>query len=92
MLSFGRGMASTVVAQRHLWLTLLDVPEKDRAVYLDEPVSAEGLFGKSLDAIQAKFETRQKQTETLRSIIPRPECLEAYGTAASPKRVYAHSL
>ncbi len=29
----GRGMASTVVAQRHLWLTLSDVPERDRAVY-----------------------------------------------------------
>lgn len=57
--------------QRHLWPTLSDVPERDRAVYLDEPVSAEGLFGKSLDAIQARFETRRKQTKALRSIIPR---------------------
>lgn len=70
-LSLGRGMASTVVAQRHLWLTLSDVPDRDRAVYLDEPVSADGLFGQSLDAIQAKFELRKKQTEALRSIIPR---------------------
>ncbi len=69
-LSLGRGMASTVVAQRDLWLTLSYVPERDRAVYLDEPVSAEGLFGDSLDAIQAKFEMRKKQTEALR-IIPR---------------------
>ncbi|CAI5639325.1 uncharacterized protein LOC112843926 [Oreochromis niloticus] len=30
-LSLGRGMASTVVAQRHLWLTLSDVPDRDRA-------------------------------------------------------------
>ncbi len=70
-LSLGRGLASTVVAQRHLWLTLSDTPERDRAVYLDEPVFAEGLFGQSLDAIQAKFEIRKKQTETLHSIIPR---------------------
>lgn len=70
-LSLGRGMASTVVAQRHLWLTLSDVPDRDRAVYLDEPVSADGLFGQSLDAIQAKFELRKKQTEALSSIIPR---------------------
>ncbi len=67
----GRGMASTVVAQRHLWLTLSDVPERDRAVYLDEPVSAEGLFGQSLDAIQAKFEIRKKQTEAWHNIIPK---------------------
>lgn len=70
-LSVGRGMAFTVVAQRHLWLTLSDVPEKERVAYLDEPVSAQGLFGQSLDAIQAKFDVRKKQTEALRYIIPR---------------------
>ena len=72
-LSLGRGMASTVVAQRHLWLTLSNVPDRDRAVYLDEPVSAEGLFGQSLEAIQERFELRKKQTEALRSVIPRRE-------------------
>lgn len=40
---------------------------------LDEPVSADGLFGQSLDAIQAKFELRKKQTEALSSIIPRQD-------------------
>ncbi|XP_013888234.1 uncharacterized protein LOC106535711 [Austrofundulus limnaeus] len=70
-LSLGRGMASTVVAQRHLWLTLSDVPDRDRATYLDEPVMAAGLFGQSLDVIQAKFELRKKQAEALRCIIPR---------------------
>ncbi|XP_076746637.1 uncharacterized protein LOC112431703 [Maylandia zebra] len=70
-LSLGRGMASTVVAQRHLWLTLSDVPDRDRAVYLDAPVSAAGLFGHSLEAIQARFDLRKKQTEALRDIIPR---------------------
>ena len=60
-----------VVAQRHLWLTLSDAPDRDRAVYLDEPVSADGLFRQSLDANQATFELRKKQTEALSSIIPR---------------------
>ena len=68
--SLGRGMASMVVAQRHLWLTLSDSPDRDRAVYLDEPVSANGLFGQSLDTIQAKFDLRKEQTEALSSIIP----------------------
>ena len=70
-LSMERGMASTVVAQTHLSLTLSDVQDRDRAVYLDEPVSADGLFGQSLDAIQAKFELRKIKTEALSSIIPR---------------------
>ncbi|XP_066524828.1 uncharacterized protein [Hoplias malabaricus] len=72
-LSLGRGMASTVVAQRHLWLTMSDMSERDRVSYLDEPVSSAGLFGHSLEAIQAKFEARKKQTEALRSILPRRE-------------------
>ena len=54
-------MASTVVAQRHLWLTLSAVSDRDRAVYLDKPESADGLFGQSRDAIQAKFELRKKK-------------------------------
>lgn len=41
------------------WLTLSDVPERDRAIYLDEPLSPGGLFGLSLDAIQTKFELRK---------------------------------
>lgn len=62
-------MKSKEEAQRHLWLTLSDVP--DRGVHLDEPVSAGGLFGQSFDVIQAKFKLRKKQTEALCSIIPR---------------------
>lgn len=65
VLSLGRGRASTVVAQKHLWLTLSDVPEIDRETYLNEPVSSGGLFGKSLDAIQTKYELRKKHAEAL---------------------------
>ena len=39
-LSLGRGMASTVVAQKHLWLTLSHVPDRDRAVKQTQAVSS----------------------------------------------------
>lgn len=48
-LSLRRWMASTVVAQRQFWLTL------DCAVCLEEPTSADGLYGQSPDATHAKF-------------------------------------
>lgn len=83
-LSLGRGLASTVVAQRHLWLTLSDVPDRDRAAYLDEPVMAAGLFGQSLDVIQAKFELRKKQAEALRCIIPRRDVRPKPSTSTKP--------
>lgn len=84
-LSWGRRMASTVVAQRQLWLTLSDIPEKVQAIYLDEPVLAAGLFGQSLDVIQMKFELRKKFTEDLSSIIPRC-CTKPKKPANSPRR------
>ncbi|XP_039462961.1 glycerol-3-phosphate dehydrogenase, mitochondrial [Oreochromis aureus] len=37
----------------------------------DAPVSVAGLFGHSLEAIQARFDLRKKQAEALRDIIPR---------------------
>lgn len=87
-------MESTVVAQRHLWLNLSEVVSRDRDIYLDEPVSAEGLFGKSLDAIQAKFEWMKKLMEDLHSIIPNVmqnpnqtirECTQTCDTTTSPE-------
>ena len=75
-LALGRGMATTVVAQRHLWLTLSDMPDRDRVSYLDEPISPAGLFGQSLEAIQSSFELRKKQAEALRSALPRRDAVK----------------
>ncbi|XP_013883292.1 uncharacterized protein LOC106531896 [Austrofundulus limnaeus] len=87
-LALGKGMASTVVAQRHLWLTLADVPDKDRVAYLEEPVTPTGLFGQALDVIQTKCEQRKKQAEAIRCIIPRrdarPKAPSSFGSASHP--------
>lgn len=50
-----------VVAQMYLWLTLFDFPD----CVFDEPVSAAGLFGPSLEAMQARFDLRKKQSPHL---------------------------
>lgn len=60
----GRAMAITVVAQRHLWLTLLD---RDQTVYLDESLSTDGLFCKSLANVLSRFEVRRKETGAVHS-------------------------
>lgn len=39
ILAMVRSMGATVVAHHHLWLTLSQIPDRDRRVYLDEPVS-----------------------------------------------------
>ncbi|KAL0164602.1 hypothetical protein M9458_040355, partial [Cirrhinus mrigala] len=49
--AIGRSMASLVAAERHLWLTLSDMKEKDRVFLLDAPLSPSGLFGDAVNAV-----------------------------------------
>ncbi|XP_013856233.1 uncharacterized protein LOC106512085 [Austrofundulus limnaeus] len=71
-LSLVRGMASTVVAQRHLRLTLSDVPDRDRATVsrrYSGKVRAEEEAGRSsaLQYPQMRLETQDKHTEAGRT-------------------------
>ncbi len=43
--AIGRSMASLVVLERHLWLTLTEIKDADRVSFLDAPISPSGLFG-----------------------------------------------
>ncbi len=43
--AIGRSMASLVVFERHLWLTLTEMKDADKIPFLDSPVSPTGLFG-----------------------------------------------
>ena len=69
--ALGKGMADTVVAQRHLWLTLTELPEAQRSEFLHQAVEPSGLFGQALDKIQARCDLRKKQEEALRMSMPR---------------------
>ncbi|KAI2645589.1 Thromboxane-A synthase [Labeo rohita] len=42
--AIGQSMAAMVAAERHLWLTLSDMKEKDRVFLLDAPLVPSGLF------------------------------------------------
>ncbi|MGL5643640.1 MAG: hypothetical protein ACRCW3_02595, partial [Metamycoplasmataceae bacterium] len=41
----GRSMAGLVAAERHLWLNLTEIRDKEKVFLLDAPVSQTGLFG-----------------------------------------------
>lgn len=45
------GMAETVVAQRHLWLTFKELPEMQYTEFLHQAVEPAGLFGQALETI-----------------------------------------
>ncbi|KAF7661631.1 hypothetical protein LDENG_00256150 [Lucifuga dentata] len=70
-IALGKGMAETVVAQRHLWLTLTELPEGQRSEFLNQSVEPFGLFGHALGKIQTRCDLRKKQEEALHFSLPR---------------------
>ncbi|KAL0151133.1 hypothetical protein M9458_053646 [Cirrhinus mrigala] len=47
--------------ERHLWLTLSDMKEKDRVFLLDAPLSPSGLFGDSVNSVVDRYQEARKQ-------------------------------
>ena len=52
--SVGQAMATLVVQQRHLWLTLADMRDTDKYRFLDSPISQVGLFGDAVESFAEK--------------------------------------
>ncbi len=51
----GRSKAALVATQRHLWLTLSQIREKDRVSLLDAPILPSGLFSDALNSSLTGF-------------------------------------
>ncbi len=55
-------MAALVAAERHLWLTLSDMKEKDRVFLMDAPLAPSGLFGDAINSVVDRYqEARQEK-------------------------------
>lgn len=49
-------MAALLAAERHLWLNLSDIKEKDKAFLLDAPFSFPGHFGNAMNMRVERFQ------------------------------------
>ncbi|KAI2646912.1 hypothetical protein H4Q32_025038 [Labeo rohita] len=63
-------MAALVAAERHLWLTLSDMKEKDRVFLLDAPLSPSGLFGDSVNSVVDRYQEARKQAAAFQRFLP----------------------
>ncbi|KAI2668352.1 Transposon Ty3-G Gag-Pol polyprotein [Labeo rohita] len=79
--AIGRSMAALVVAERHLWLTLSDMKEKDRVFLLDAPLSPSGLFGDAVNTVVDRYQEARKQAAAFQRYLPRRH--SAHGAAAT---------
>ncbi|KAL0165643.1 hypothetical protein M9458_037487, partial [Cirrhinus mrigala] len=79
--AIGRSMAALVAAEKHLWLTLSDMKEKDRVFLLDAPLSPAGLFGDAVNAVADRYQEARKQVPAFQRFLPRRR--PAHGAAAT---------
>ncbi len=73
--AIGQSMAALVAAERHLWLSLSDMKEKDRVFLMDAPVAPSGLFGDAVESVVDRYQEARKQVAAFlprRSIILGP--------------------
>ncbi len=64
-------MASLVVLERHLWLTLMELKDADRVSFLDAPISLSGLFGPAVEGFAERFTEAQKASQAMRHFLPK---------------------
>ncbi|KAL0190937.1 hypothetical protein M9458_013635, partial [Cirrhinus mrigala] len=69
--AIGRSMAALVAAERHLWLTLSDMKEKDRVFLPDAPLAPSGLFGDAVNSVVDRYQEARKQVAAFQRFLPR---------------------
>jgi len=69
--AIGRNMASLTVAERHLWLTLSEMSEAERSVFLDAPIAPAGLFGSAVKDFADRFVEVQKTSQAMKHFLPK---------------------
>ncbi len=62
--AIGRSMAAMVSTERHLWLNLTGIKDKDRTFLLDAPISPSGgLFGDAVNTVATRFREAKRYEE-----------------------------
>ncbi len=67
----GRSMAASVAVERHLWLNLTEICEREKVFLMDAPISQSGLFGEAVSAVVDKFRSAKTQSAALKQFMLR---------------------
>ncbi|MGH0140759.1 UNVERIFIED_CONTAM: hypothetical protein FKN15_026149 [Acipenser sinensis] len=70
--ALGRNLASLIVARRQLWLSQARVPDADKAVLLDLPISPGHTFGSAMEEIlQRSHQELEASRQVAKLLSPR---------------------
>ncbi len=70
-MAIGRSMAAMVSTERHLWLNLTGIKDKDHTFFLDATISPSGLFGDAVNTIATRFQEAKRYEEAFVRFLPR---------------------
>ncbi len=82
--AIGHSMAAMVSTERHLWLNLTGIKDKDRTFLLDAPISPSGLFGDAVNTVATRFREAKCYEEAFVRFLPRRA--QESGTSATRSR------
>ncbi len=93
-------MAALVAVERHLWLTLSDMKEKDRVFLMDATLAPSGLYGNTVNSVVDRYQEARKQAAAFQRFLPRrPIALGAAGreqpqprTSSSYREIQRYSV
>ncbi len=80
-----RSTAALVAVERHLWLTLSDIKEKDRVFLLDAPLAPSGLFGDAINSVVDRFQEARKQAAAFQRFLPRSSLAQGAAGREQPQ-------
>ncbi len=84
--AIGRYKAALVVAERHLWLTLSDIKDRDRVFLLDALLSPPGLFGEAIGAVVDWHQEAKKQATAFQRFLHRRSLAQGAAGREQPLR------
>ncbi len=87
----GCSMAGLITAERHLWLNLTEIREKEKAFVLDVPISSSGLFGDAVNVVIDKFRAAKTQSAAFEQFMPRRALEPASASVRALKMYVDHS-
>ncbi|XP_046707427.1 uncharacterized protein LOC124387240 [Silurus meridionalis] len=68
--AFGWSMAALTTTERHLWLTQIEIPDRDKAVLLVAPLLPSGLFSHTISSVVERFQEAKKQSPPFQQYLP----------------------
>lgn len=69
--AIGRSTAALLTTERHLWLNLSEIKDKDRFFLLDSLLVHTGLIGDTVNSVVDRFQEARKQAVPFQRFLPR---------------------